>query len=265
MKVIKWAGSKYKLLPTLLEYLPENYNNYIEPFLGSGAMLFRIKPSQAIVSDINCELINMYQVIKDRVGDLITYLSIMRNTKEYFYAVREWDVELTNEVMRASRFIYLNKTCFNGLYRENSKGEFNVPYGYYKNPKICDDLKLRELSNYLNSNNIEILCQDYTHTLLRAQPNDFIYIDSPYNVVNKTSFTKYSKKDFKEEDQIRLAKEFKHLNELGCFLLLSNSDTELIREIYKDYEQIQITTNRSINSDGVGRKNTGLELLIKNY
>jgi len=265
MKFLKWAGSKFKLTDLLLENIPNNYDRYIEPFVGSGALLFALCPTKAIVSDLNCHLINTYDVIKNKLEELLLIMPLMRNEKEYFYETREKNLSLLSAPEQAARFIYLNKTCFNGLYRENASGKFNVPYGFYKSPKIYDENVLGNVSRYLNQAIVEIYCQDYKKTLLCTNKNDFIYIDSPYHSVSKTSFTKYTKKDFKEQDQRELAEEFKRLNDLGCFVMLSNANTSLIRELYKDFCQIELVVNRVINSKGDCRKGTGQELLIKNY
>ncbi len=263
---VKWAGGKRQLLDVLLKNIPKKFNTYIEPFVGGGALLFELQPSRAIISDINEELINAYKVIKENVEALIESLKKHRNTKEYYYAIRAVDPKSLTPVERASRFIYLNKTCFNGLYRENSKGQFNVPFGRYKNPKICDEENLRAVSEFLNNSDITILHCDYRKTCELAHRGDFVYLDPPYHPLSKTaSFTKYNKYDFTEKDQIELAEVFKELDRKGCYVMLSNSNTAFIKNLYEGYEIKEISANRFINSNANGRKKRKIELLIKNF
>jgi DNA adenine methylase len=262
---VKWSGGKRQLLTTLKEHLPKNYNRYIEPFVGGGALFFSLAPTDAIITDVNTELINTYGIIYNDVEELITELSSYAYNKDEFYRRRLQLPEELSQVERAARFIYLNRTCFNGLYRENSKGQFNVPFGKYNNPKICDDILLRSISSYLNNNTVRILNQDYTFTLLMASKGDFVYLDPPYHIATKTSFTKYSRSDFREQDQIELSKWFHSLDKRGCKLLLSNSNTELIKNLYKDYTIVPVSATRNINSVGHNRKKGLIEVLVKNY
>lgn len=246
--------------------MPENYDTYIEPFLGGGALFFSLMPQKAIVSDINQELINAYIVIRDKVYDLIESLKKHKNDMEYFYEIRRLDAKKLSDVERASRFIYLNKTCYNGLYRENSKGEFNVPFGRYKNPKILDEENLIAISEYLNSADITILNKDYKEVCSMTKKGDFVYLDPPYYPVSKTSsFTKYSKYDFTEKDQIELSQVFKELDRKGCYIMLSNSNTDFIKNLYKDFEIIELHANRFINCKPDRRVKSNIEVLIKNY
>jgi DNA adenine methylase len=263
---VKWAGGKSQLLRILKLFVPENYDTYIEPFLGGGALFFSLMPQKAIVNDINQELINAYLVIRDKVSDLIESLKKHKNDMEYFYKIRRLDPKTLSDIERASRFIYLNKTCYNGLYRENSKGEFNVPFGKYKNPKILDEENLIAISEYLNSADITILNKDYKEVCSMAKKGDFVYLDPPYYPVSKTSsFTKYSKYDFTEKDQIELSHVFKELDRKGCYVMLSNSNTDFIKNLYKDFEIIELHANRFINCKPDRRVKSNVEVLIKNY
>ncbi|NPA53163.1 MAG: DNA adenine methylase [Aquificae bacterium] len=263
---VKWAGGKRQLIKILKFYLPIEYKTYIEPFVGGGALLFETLPKKAIINDINAELINAYNVIKNNVDELIESLKYHKNEKNYYYYIRSLDPDKLTPIERASRFIYLNKTCFNGLYRENSKGKFNVPFGNYKNPKIVDEENLKAISEYLNTYDIKIFNGDYKEVCELAEKGDFIYFDPPYYPLNKTaSFTKYNKYDFTEKDQIELANLFKELDRKGCYILLSNSNTNFIRKLYKDYEIIELEANRFINSKGDRRGKSKIEVLIKNF
>ena len=263
---VKWAGGKRQIIKVLKENIPETFNRYIEPFVGGGALLFELLPSNAIINDINSELINTYLVIKDNVERLIESLKEHKNNENYYYKIRDLNPSELSKIERASRFIYLNKTCFNGLYRENSKGKFNVPFGKYKNPKILDEENLRAVSFYLCNNNIKIYNKDYKEICELAKKGDFVYLDPPYYPINKTSsFTKYTKYDFTEKDQIELSEVFKSLDKKGCFVMLSNSNTDFIKELYKDFYILEVEAGRYINCKGNLRKKRKLEVLIKNY
>lgn len=262
---VKWAGGKRQLLDILLDNVPETFGTYIEPFVAGGALLFALLPDKAVISDINPELITAYKIIKEDVRNLIKSLSKHKNTAKYFYAIRAQE-SYRSEVSKTSRFIYLNKTCFNGLYRENSKGEFNVPFGRYRNPTIVDRKNLLSVSAYLNSADIQILNQDFKKTALMAEKGDFIYLDPPYHPFSKTaSFTKYSKYDFTEKDQEELADVYGRLVKRGCYVMLSNSNTDLIKELYKTYNLSEITARRAINCMA-GKRGKGMfEVLVKNW
>jgi len=263
---VKWAGGKRQLIGLLLDNSPPEYKRYIEPFVGGGALLFALRPSKAIISDINPELINAYKVIRDNVNELIKSLRSHKNESEYFYDIRGLDVANLCEVEMASRFIYLNKTCYNGLYRVNSKGRFNAPFGRYKNPNIVDSENLKEISKYLNSNDIKIVCKDYKTICKMARKGDFIYFDPPYHPISKTaSFTKYARGDFIENDQIELASVFSEVDKKGCFALLSNSNTKLINELYSLFNIKRISANRFINCKKELRGKTLNEVLVKNW
>jgi len=263
---VKWAGGKRQLIELLLENTPESFNTFYEPFVGGGALFFALMPSKAIISDINSELINAYDVSKNNVEELISCLKKHRNEEEYFYAERALSPKNLSAVRRASRFIFLNKTCYNGLYRENSKGQFNAPFGRYKNPRIVDEDNLRAVSCYLNSADIRILNHDYKSSLSNAAKGDFIYLDPPYHPFSETaSFTKYSKGDFTVKDQEELADVFKFLDKKGVFVMLSNSNTEVIKKLYRNYDFSVVEASRSINCKAQKRGKGFFEVLIKNW
>jgi DNA adenine methylase len=270
---VKWVGGKRQLLQQfrlMNLYPPEKFNpktsRYFEPFVGGGAVFFDLFPQKAFLSDLNNELIITYNVIKNDVKSLIKSLKKHKNTKEHFLNIRAKKVEKLSDIETASRFIYLNRTCFNGLYRVNSKGEFNVPFAGNKNPLICDEENLRKISQVLK--NVEIKKQDYKEVLKKAKKGDFVYFDPPYYPTNKTSsFTSYTKESFLEKEQIELRNTFVKLNKRGCFLMLSNSDTSFINKIYSDIRGIRITkvnASRTINSKASGRGKI-TEVLVTNY
>ncbi len=264
---VKWAGGKRQIVDKLIDRVPKAFNKYIEPFLGGGALLFALLPKKAVVGDINEELINAYRVIRDNVEDLIHLLKDheRKHSREHYYKIRSLDRNKLTDTQRAARFIYLNRTCYNGLYRENSRGEFNVPIGNYKNPTVCDEENLKAISEYLNTAEITILCGDYKDTLEFARPGDFIYLDPPYVPSSETAnFTKYTRYDFRIKDQEELASIFKELDNLGCFVMLTNSDTELVRKLYKGFKIEVVETNRFINSVAHRRKHHR-DLIVRNY
>jgi DNA adenine methylase len=270
---LKWAGGKRQLVPVILEnHLPKNDLSrltYYEPFIGGGALLFALQPKKAVISDTNPELINCYQVIKDSVDELIDDLKTHQNDEDYYYAIRDWDRNETfkskTPVQRASRIIFLNKTCFNGLFRVNSHGQFNVPFGRYKNPNFLDVAVLKAVSNYLNDNQITIIKSDFQDILKNAKKGDFIYLDPPYDPVSDTAyFTGYDVNRFDKDEQIRLKNMFVELDCKGCNILLSNAHTSFIVELYKGYTQTKISATRSINSNGEKRGKVD-EILVRNY
>lgn len=266
---LKWAGGKRQLLPEIRKYIPKKINTYYEPFLGAGAVLFDIQPKKAVINDINTELINTYIAIRDHVDELINDLKKHKNEKEYFYAIRDLDrkeeFKELSLVERASRIIYLNKTCFNGLFRVNSQGHFNVPFGKYKNPQIVNEIVLRAVHNYLNSNDITILNVDFEKAVENAKKGDFIYFDPPYDPVSDTSsFTGYSLYGFDKDDQIRLRDLFVELDKRGCKVLLSNSATDFIKNLYKDFHIEVVSANRNINANA-SRRGKIDEVLVMNY
>jgi DNA adenine methylase len=252
---LKWAGGKTQLLKSLSKYKPKNFKKYIEPFLGSGAFFFHLQPQTAILADSNDELINCFRVVQNNVHELIQHLKSYKNTKEFYYSMREQDPENFDCVERAARFIFLNRTCFNGLFRVNKRGMFNVPYGHYKNPTICEESKLLAAHEALKQ--ASLICQDYKWVLREyAKPGDFIYLDPPYYPVSKYSdFKRYTKEFFYEEDHIELSNEFRKLVEMGCHALLTNSNCEFVRQLYDDFNYEIVDTQRLINKDASKRKN----------
>ncbi len=266
---LKWAGGKRQLLPILKEHLPKKYISYYEPFLGGGAFLFDLQPKQAVINDSNPELINCYRIIRDSVDELIEDLGRHKNQEDYYYKIRELDrkkgFKNQTPVERASRIIYLNKTCYNGLFRVNSKGQFNVPFGRYKNPNILDLSVLKAVSKYLNENQVEILNGDFEIAVKKARKGDFIYFDPPYDPVSDTaSFTGYDINGFNRNEQERLKATVDELDKKGCYVLLSNAYTDFIVDLYKDYKQVKVSAIRAINSNAKKRGRVD-EILVKNY
>ena len=273
--VIKWVGGKSQLAQKIREMLPINFNKYsyqkyYEPFAGGLAVLLDLNPTDFTINDINPELFNMYIQIRDHVEDVIEFLTILdkqheawSEPKEYFYMVRGNFNEClgVKSAKQAARFIYLNKHCFNGLYRVNSKGEFNVPFNGKLSGRSFDPDQLRELSSILK--NARILNTDFEAAVQDASVGDFVFFDSPYAPITATSFTDYTKEGFSYEDHVRLAKVFKELTNRGCYCMLTNHDTPLIRELYKDCKIEVVDVRRSINRKGDGR--TGKEVIITNY
>ncbi|PRR77418.1 Modification methylase DpnIIA [Clostridium liquoris] len=266
---LKWAGGKRQLLPELNKYIPLKYKTYYEPFVGAGAFLFDLQPKKAVINDINSELINCYNVIKNSLDDLVEDLKRHEISSDYYYNIRELDrkpeFNELSAVQRASRIIYLNKTCFNGLFRVNSQGQYNVPYGNYKNPKVLDEVVLKAVHNFLNSCDIIISNQDFEEVVRDAKKGDFIYFDPPYDPVSdSSSFTGYSLDGFSRDEQRRLKSVFDRLNKKGCFVLLSNSSTDFIKDLYKDYRIEIVSASRSINSNALKRGKVD-EVLVMNY
>lgn len=252
--ILKWAGGKTQMLGDLIPKVPTSYGRYIEPFFGGGAMFFALQPENAVVADSNPELINMYRQVADHVDDVINYLKEYENTSEMFYAVRSLEWTSLPKAEAAARTIFLNKTCFNGLYRVNKQGRFNVPFGKYKNPKICDEDGLRAASEVLKK--AEILCGDYLLVLEHyAQPGDFVFLDPPYLPTSEYSdFKRYTKEQFYEEDHVELAKMIMTLHERGCHIILTNSNHPLVHELYAPFTIDVIQTKRYISCNGSTRK-----------
>ncbi|MDO5664224.1 MAG: DNA adenine methylase [Bacteroidia bacterium] len=268
---LKWVGGKRQLIPSILNFMPKNIKkyNYIEPFVGGGAILFHIQPQNAIINDLNKELINVYEVIKNNLEELIENLKKHKNEPDYFYEIRGLDrtAEYKNmsPVLRASRVIFLNKTCYNGLYRVNNAGEFNAPYGFYKKPNIVNEPTLKAVSKYLNNNNISIYCQDYSEVLKLADHNSFVYLDPPYYPISESSnFTGYVQGGWDMWDQVRLREVCDELDSKGVKFLLSNSSASFIKDQYKNYNISVVKAIRAINSNGANRGEVD-ELLIRNY
>jgi len=265
---LKWAGGKRQLISQMHRYFPKNFNKYIEPFIGGGAVFFYLKPKFSIIIDINEELINCYKVVKNNVKELIELLKTRKNEKNYYYKIRALDRNLEkydklSNIEKASRMIYLNKCCYNGLYRVNSKGEFNVPFGKYKNPNFCDEKNLLAVSKALG--NVKIILGSFEKCLDYTEKGDFVYFDPPYHPISKTSsFTSYTKENFGKESQIKLFKVFKKLDELGGKLMLSNSYNVYIKNLYQNYKTITLDARRVINCNAAKRGKIK-ELLILNY
>ena len=271
---VKWAGGKRQLIPILNQNLPESFGTYYEPFLGGGALLFHIltdkNGQKCSISDLNSDLVLAYTTIRDRIDALITSLknhekNYQKDSESYYYSIRESNPR--SEIEKTSRLIFLNKTCFNGLYRVNSKGKFNVPLGKYSNPNIVNEENIRAVSHILQSSRTAIKCRDFEAVLRDAKKGDLIYFDPPYQPVSATSnFTSYTTKDFTYDDLTRLAELCLKLDSRGCNVLLSNSDSQEVADIFakNPWKITRIAANRSINSNS--KKRTGhFELLIKNY
>ena len=271
---VKWAGGKRQLIPILNQNLPESFGTYYEPFLGGGALLFHILTERVgqvcSISDLNSDLVLAYTTIRDKIDALISSLknhekNYHRDSSTYYYSVRSNNPR--SDVEKTSRLIFLNRTCFNGLYRVNSKGKFNVPLGKYTNPNIVNEENLRSVHRILKTSRMSIKCRDFEAVLRDAKKGDFVYFDPPYQPVSKTAnFTSYTNKDFTTDDLLRLAELCNNLNSKGCKVLLSNSDSKEVAKMFsvKPWKISKIQANRAINSDS--RKRTGhFELLIRNY
>jgi DNA adenine methylase len=271
---LKWAGGKRQLLPEIRRSFPpgiENYN-YIEPFVGAGAVFFDLLPKKAVINDANSQLILTYTAIKNNVEELIALLEHNRQkiSETYYYMVRDMDRNegfcKLSDTEKAARFIFLNKTCYNGLYRVNSQGLFNVPYGRFKNPLIYSESNLREISKYLNTNDISIINGDFELAVANADMNAFVYFDPPYHSLNKANFTRYQADNFNDSEQERLRNLFLKLTEMNVKCLLSNSDTPFIRDLY-DHGRFTVSSvqaKRFINSNPKGRGVVS-EVLIRNW
>ena len=264
---MKWAGGKRQLLAQIDPHLPKEYGTYIEPFTGGGALFFYLLPERAVLIDVNELLIKAYQVIQSQVDPLIQSLKTHKNEKEYYYLVRAMDraedyVQLS-DIEKVSRILYMNKCCFNGLYRVNSKGYFNVPFGKYKNPKFCDPPNLHAVSEVLN--NVTLLSGSFDQCLTFAKKEDFIYFDPPYHPLSSTAnFASYAKDSFSEDDQRHLKDVVDKLHKRGCKILQSNSYSDFILDLYQDYEIIEVKATRMINRDA-NKRGKIKEVLIKTY
>lgn len=271
---VKWVGGKARLVPQLLQYFPDEYNDYYEPFAGGGALFFAITPKTAHISDLNTVLISAYKRIQSDAEGLIEELrqleaqyrslETLEEKRELYLEKRAQYNALENtSPEKVALLIFLNKTCFNGMYRENSKGGFNVPFGKHPNPTICDEANLRSVSAALKETTIALA--PYQEAVKNAKAGDFIYFDPPYHPLNATSsFTSYHADGFSAKDQEKLRDTFKKLSERGCKVMLSNSDSEFINELYKEFNVHKIYAARSINSKGTGRGKIQ-EVLVTNY
>lgn len=269
---VKWAGGKRQILDKLKEYVPVEYNTYYEPFVGGGALLFELAPKHAVINDLNKELMNTYKVLCDE-EKFKKMCRVLNNyeanhSEEFYYEIRNKDrskntYNKLSDYTRAARTIYLNKACFNGLYRVNSKGEFNVPYGKKTKVNTYDGNNLITVSNYLTMNDIKILNVDYKEALKTAKKGDFVYIDPPYDS-DTAIFTNYTETGFNKDSQRELAFVFKELSDKGVFVMLSNYNTTLIQDLYKGYHIHLIEAKRNINANAKKRGSV-FEVIITNY
>ncbi|ANI95811.1 DNA adenine methylase [Lactiplantibacillus plantarum] len=271
---VKWAGGKRQLIPQITKYMPKNFGRYFEPFVGGGAVFFNLQHTPSTINDFNTELILSYEVIRDNLDDLLDELRIheANNSSEYYYKVREWDrngiIDGKSDVERAARFIFLNKTGFNGLFRVNRQNQVNTPYGRYKHPAIVNAEILKAVSVFLNKSRIKILNVDFEKAVKDAKYGDFVYFDPPYApmVNDKQSFVGYTLNGFGADEQVRLRDLMDDLTQKGVKVMLSNSSVPFIHDIYSDYSKntIIVPASRNINSKGNGRGKVN-EVLIMNY
>ena len=266
---LKWAGGKQQLLPYLLDNSPSRFKKYYEPFAGGAALFFalfregRLDGRPAFLADINRELMTVYTAVREDVREVIKKLRRYRYDSDYYYKVRKRDPWKLPPPRLAARMIFLNRTGYNGLYRVNSKGQFNVPFGRYKNPIICDSENLRAVSDALQKT--ELLCQPFEAVLKQARKGDFVYFDPPYVPLSTTAyFVSYAQDGFNLVDQERLAQVFRKLAKRGVFVMLSNSDTEWVREHYEGFRLVEVKVKRSVNSKGDSRGAVG-ELIVLSY
>ncbi|MDD3085252.1 MAG: DNA adenine methylase [Candidatus ainarchaeum sp.] len=279
---VKWAGGKNQLLKEISNEFPKEINNYYEPFVGGGAVLFyileRYKPKKVLISDTNEELINAYLMIKKNANELMIQLDKYKkkHSEKFYYSLRGLETPTTkklglvlsdfkyklDDIERAAKFIYLNKTCFNGLYRVNRDNKFNVPMGKYKNPEVYNKKNILELSKLLQ--NVDIKVMSFEEIIKYPKEKDFIYFDPPYDQLNESSFTSYTCIDFTRKDQVKLKEVFDKLNKKGCLILESNSSTKFMKELYRGYKIKEVLAKRLINCDGT-KRNDVKEILIKNY
>lgn len=260
---LKWAGGKTQLLEELLKRVPKSYNVYFEPFIGGGALYFAISPSKAIIADINDDLVNVYNVVRDYPEELLNALSRYVNEKDFYYEVRSQDQNKLSPIDRAARLIYLNRTCFNGLYRVNKSGQFNVPFANYKNPNIIQTEKIMAASNTLNGT--QVFHSSFEEVLVNAKKGDFVYLDPPYYPKDVYSdFKRYNKEQFHQNDHQRLADLYNELSDRGCYVMLSNSDTPFTRNLYKKWRVDTVYAKRMINSDS-SKRGEVTEIIVTNY
>lgn len=264
---LKWAGGKAKLLWELIPRLPGSFDRYVEPMIGGGALFFAVQPKKSLLVDVNPELVNCYRVVQREVEELITDLSRHRYNEKYYYLAREADRDADffklSTVERASRMIFLNKTCYNGLYRVNSRGYFNVPFGRYTNPTIVAPEALRACSKSLKG--AKLLCSSFDRLLKHLKKGDFVYFDPPYVPLTKTaSFASYARDGFTLEDQLRLRDLCVELDRQGIKFMLSNSYTDAVLELYDAFKVEIVEAPRAINSKALGRGKVR-EVIVRNY
>ncbi len=269
---VKWAGGKRQIIDKLKQYVPNEYKTYYEPFVGGGALLFELSPKKAVINDYNSELINVYECIKDdkKFDAMCKELNKheAEHSEEHYYEVRNIDRDKKKfsklvDYKRAARTIYLNKACFNGLYRVNSKNEFNVPFGKKLKVNTYEGQNLGIVCGYLNYNDVTLLSTDFEEAVKTAKKGDFIYFDPPYDSDTST-FNSYTEAGFGKDEQVRLANLFKSLSNKGCYVMLSNHNTKLINELYKDFNIHVIKANRNINANGK-KRGAVEEVIITNY
>ena len=269
---VKWAGGKRQIIDKLKEYAPDEFNVYYEPFVGGGALLFELSPKEAVINDYNEELMNVFNCIKDadKFTKMCTELNRyeVNHSEEFYYEMRSKDKEKAKfakmpDYKRAARTIYLNKACFNGLYRVNKNNEFNVPFGKKNKVNTYDGQNLGIIHSYLNFNDITIQSIDFEESVKNAKKGDFIYFDPPYDSETNT-FNDYTENGFGKEEQVRLARVYKELSDKGCYVMLSNHNTKLVNELYKDFNIHLIEAKRNINSNGKKRGKVE-EVIITNY
>lgn len=269
---VKWAGGKRQIIDKLKKYAPVDFDTYFEPFVGGGALLFELSPKKAVINDSNQELMNIYEVLcdEDKFKKMCRALNSYekQHSEEFYYELRNKDrnkktFSKLSDYTRAARTIYLNKACFNGLYRVNSKNEFNVPFGKKTKVNTYEGDNLITVSNYLTMNDVTILCCDFEEAVSSAKKGDFIYFDPPYDSDTST-FNSYTEDGFGKDEQKRLAKVFKKLDSRGCYVMLSNHNTHLVNELYKGYNIHVIEAKRNINANAKGRGNVE-EVIITNY
>lgn len=272
---VKWAGGKRQLLPEIKKHLPKHFNNYFEPFIGGGALLFELGLENSIISDNNRVLIDTYIAIRDHLNELLPLLILLQDehnsfddkekSKEYYYNKRERFNELILEedfsIERCALFLYLNKSCFNGLYRVNSKGLFNVPSNQKKKVNLFDRKNFEQISYFLQT--VQIFHQDFEITVQNAEEGDLVFFDSPYAPLNPTSFDSYTKEGFSTEEHIRLSNVFRQLSDRGVYCILTNHNTEFIRDLYAEFNIFEVDAKRLINRDAKNR--TGKELIVTNF
>lgn len=272
---VKWAGGKRQLLPEIQQHLPKKFNTYYEPFIGGGALLFELAHNNSIISDNNHVLIDTYIAIREHLNELLPLLDNLQTehnsfddkekAKEFYYDKRkefnEFILDKDFSLKRNALFMYLNKACFNGLYRVNGKGLFNVPSNQKIKINIYDKDNLKQISDYLQ--NVQIFNQDFEVTVKNAKKGDLVFFDSPYAPLNPTSFDSYTKEGFSTEEHIRLSNVFKQLSEKGVYCILTNHNTEFIRELYSDFNLFEVDVKRLINRDAKNR--TGKELIVTNF
>jgi DNA adenine methylase len=260
---LKWAGGKTQLLHELISRMPKSYDVYYEPFIGGGALFFAVAPGKAVIADINDDLVNAYNVVRDTPEELIEALSGYVNDKDFYYKVRSQDQSTLSPLERAARLIYLNRTCFNGLYRVNKSGQFNVPFANYKNPNIVQSDRIMAASNVLHDT--EVFHASFEKVLVNAKKGDFIYLDPPYYPKDVYSdFKRYNKEQFYKNDHERLADLYNELSDRGCYVMLSNSDTLFTRALYSKWRVDTVYAKRMINRDA-SKRGEVTEIIVTNY